>query len=849
MNALEEAQALQQQLANLRAEVQRKSREGQESRGALEQLEKRLQLHVGLFRWASARCAEALGEEPGHEPQVDGVLGTDPLEDGFKRVVGRTLTLLCRRVCSAAGEKENLQGAAVEGAPAPPIKASEATRRLASAQCELLRAQAENEELEAAQHGLRSRLGELEQALRTPRCTGLRTEQRGRVRAAEDAQRRLQRQLVELDEAFRQEREEHEEECEQFRGRVSALQRAKEAGERYIEAEEDTWVAAQEAAWGAEQAAASARAKARRAEAEACDAHNDAVEARAAAHAAEAVRRRLEADVAELRAAGAGGAGDQDCPGAALAMPRVPYGQENLDTQRTRLELHRRDEACVHEVMLAQRHAAEWHAAAERANSEMTMFRQMLEGAEATSRGLSRQWEAAMEQQQKQQAKVDEAKRMMVQSALDVQASTLRSEFLGQLEVERGRCEEETCRLRRCAAERSEQRAEIDSARHAVATLQHRTDCLEEELRQYGQRSEELDAAGRSAERLGCLEELAELRGAHAAQLAMLSAEYGGERAALRALEEEARQRGEEELACARAAQAELWQAVDWAVQGEAEEALAAQRACRSEALSARGRRVALREELRGELRAELHERLREELRAEVRNEIANDPCDELRRQLCRDLRQELRDQLRCELRSELRSEQRAGREGASPSSSTSCCSTSAGRHRTQLQQSPSVRSPSSIAVVSPSACEASPAAVRWPPAERANAGAEPRCLDRELQGVLAWVPHEASPQRAAVESPPRRAAPERPAAEPRGLGPFDGARPVTPSGTLGSARAFAMPPSPRAPHVPSIPDCAGSLEEHASAVLAAVTQSRAAWCSTVSADVEHALPHLKGHL
>eukprot|EP00913_Durusdinium_trenchii_P008401 g7892.t1 len=66
----------------------------------------------------------------------------------------------------------------------------------------------------------------------------LQTEWRGRVRAAEHAQKNLQRLMQQEAEAFEMQREQHTEELVELRLRVNALQRAKEASERYVEEED-----------------------------------------------------------------------------------------------------------------------------------------------------------------------------------------------------------------------------------------------------------------------------------------------------------------------------------------------------------------------------------------------------------------------------------------------------------------------------------------------------------------------------------------------------------------------------------------------------------------------------------
>jgi len=437
-----------------------------------------------------------------------------------------------------------------------------------------------------------------------------------------------------------------------------------------------------------------------------------------------------------------------------------------LDDWRARAELRWREDACVQEVAIAQRRAVEWRAAADEAHAEVAVLRQMLERSETASRSLGRRWEAALEQQLRQQVRVDEAKRAMVQSALDVQARSLRSEFLGELEFEHRRFEHEASLLRECADESRQQRGRLDGALRALEVHQQ-----PEEVRQRspqgptGQEEPPSSTpcqpfsagpagapAARSAgaappetmaappaspgpEELLCSEELAELRGAHAAELAALRAEHNGERLALASLKDDVRRLYDGELASVRAAQSELREAVENAVRAEAEEVLVARRAFKSEAVSVRAHKAALREELRGELQAELHGKrwaeLQEEMRAEVFEEVANDRRSDLRRALCRGLRQELRDQLRCELRSELRSEHRTTHVGVIPGSVSSHSDPEGAWQAQQQQQqhSPGVPSPSSIAEASLSPSETSPG-LGWLPAPGPPRGERgPGCL------------------------------------------------------------------------------------------------------------------------
>jgi len=696
--ASEQAESLRQQLTTAQAELQRRAKEGREAKNALNGLERRLEQFADLSTWMVARCSEALGEY--EHPSTEGIgAHADTTDDGLKRILGRTLTLLRRRASSGAEcDKENIGnvGLGAAGLAAPPpssvastasphAKASEVMLRLATVQSELLRAQAQNEELESSRRGLQARLGESEEVLQALHgrpgvspLVGLRTEQRGRLRAAEEGQKRLQRQVFELQEDAKFETCRHDEERERMRGRISSLQRAKEAGERYVETEEDSWIHAQRQERTLEVVVAGLRAELRAEEADARDASADAVEARAAAQVAEVAKRRLEGDVLQLRALvrtseRLGGA--EQPPPAVAAAPAAGGGAGESAME------------------------AEHTAAVERIGTEAQVLRRALDAETAIAETL----QESMERQRLQQEKVDEAKRAMVQSAMDEQAQTLRREFLDHLDAARDRCEVEACELRGCTEEQREQQWHLEHAQQSVTYLQRRANTFENELQRHLQglarREDEIcefsrmellayseaeeshmearcEAAVREREdervahavvavRAECQEELAAARGAHAAAVAAVHGEYSGECAALRSIEGEARKWCEDEICTARAAREALAEAARAAVQGEAEEAQSARRALRAETTAAGELHVALRDELRDEqvqqaavLRYELVCEMRKELLVEAREEVCRDvrqnPCNEIRRELSNCLRHELCDQIRTELRSEL---------------------------------------------------------------------------------------------------------------------------------------------------------------------------------------------------
>lgn len=659
--AVDQVEALTQQVAGTKAEIMKRSKEGQEAKASLATLEARITQYVEIFRWAASRCAEALGEDATQEPYVSGAItSTDTFEDGFRRMIGRTLTLLQRRAACADSDRDAAAGSASSRVGRGPAAPTDAAKRLAAAQCELLHAQARSEEFEVSEQALRRRLHEAEIAAQTPRTPGasMHTEHRQRVRAAEDAQKRLKRRAAELERDLQHEQDEHEQELEHLRARLEGLQRAKEAGEEYIESEEDTWIRIQHQLRAEEAAIEAFRSEARRAQADADDARTDAVQARAAVHAAEAARRRIEADFADQRSA----AGD-------LPTAQLDGGRNTLEVSRLRSEIQLRDEACVHEATVAQRRLDEWRVKVEHSSCEAAGLRQSLDSKAALVRSL----EERCEQQHVQQARVDEAKRAMLHSALDDQAQSLRSEFLPALEEAKRNCEQERYMLQRYEEEHMERQRRQETMHVAVAALQRQTQELEVQLHRQARDSVRAEAYNMEGERQASrevehveserrahdevTEELIEARSAHLKLLEELRAECGAELAAAQDAEQKACLRCEEELLQTRRTHASLANFAEAAARGEEEEAETARRAVRSSALSARGRRVAFQEELQAEVGSQLQMRLQAELQElhahaleEVCQDVRGNPRSELRRELCRDLRQEIRDQYRSEL-------------------------------------------------------------------------------------------------------------------------------------------------------------------------------------------------------
>jgi len=240
--------------------------------------------------------------------------------------------------------------------------------------------------------------------------------------------------------------------------------------------------------------------------------------------------------------------------------------------------------------------------------------------------------------------------------------------------------------------------------------LQRQVGALEELLsqktQQHARDEHEEEALRCQMERSrACTEAMIEMQNCLAAQLAGFYARHREECSAFSNVESELLERLEHEIAHANLERTEIMQQLQQTVNAEQEEAGVARQAIRSEVMSARGQRRALREELRAELETELSNKFRvaltEEVREELYKEVQGDPCSNVRRQLCRDLRQELRDQLRSELRSELHGEGQAYSDGSqSARLSNSLVSR---RHRINAQHSPGVVSPSTIGATSSS--------------------------------------------------------------------------------------------------------------------------------------------------
>lgn len=315
----------------------------------------------------------------------------------------------------------------------------------------------------------------------------------------------------------------------------------------------------------------------------------------------------------------------------------------------------------------------------------------------------------------------------------------------------------------------------------------------------------------------------------------------------MQAMEDQVSRQCLEEVSRARATEMELRVGIRAASENEEEEAALARRAIRSEAVAERGRRYIAIGELRKEIHQELEgkalEELREQVREELFNEIRTDPRNEFRQGLARDIRQELRDQLRSELRSELQ----ASRNAASPSGSSQThprWSHASGPPAESLQerlfttagpstyakhdvsgkacvdgiarasQSPSVITPSSTFVLSPSMSIMTPPAVhkdRKVGSVLQNSGKQPSTPNTgssswpigELQDAFARAVVATQLKEDSVVHPSLRRDYESPRVA-------ELTKPSNGTKERGST----------------------SLEDHASNILAAVTRSRAPWAS-----------------
>lgn len=695
--ATEQAEALKEELATIRTDMKRQSREGQEAKAVFGTLEKHLQQYTELFKWVRERCTETLDDDAAREFQQGGSSGSDAI-DGLKRIVGRTLTLLQRGPsCDIDCDKENKGNAR----SAPKSKkasaaAAEAAQRLATVQGELLNYEVENTELAARQRNMQDRLCETEEALSAAYKEvgfnpGLRTEQRGRLRAAEDGQRRMQKQLSQVQDELKWQYTRHEEEHERMRSRLSALQRAKEAGERYVETEEDTWIQAQRQERVLQSEYNCMRSEIKDAESDAREARADSAEARAALQIAAATKKRLEVELEEMQGAELPSTSRSTTHDHSLAIAaEARLEMETVEKLRTELAMlyeeaniaDRRSQELTQETYLFrckaaadEGHTEEWHAAADDARKEYQELQQALNEHTHSSKSREQELKDTLEKQRAQQAKIDEAKRVMVNNAMDEQEQTLTHE----MSAVRARYEES---LHELHDQYQEQKLQLDFSRKSLFFYEQCAQTLESELQQQSQdrllqeqqicefgrteltamaaqqeatlqarvdavsseRTEQIVADAIASAKSKFNEELAHLHGTHAAAVAAVHGEYSGEIAAMRQSELARR----DELAAARLACDAAEAAGGEATYLEEEKMRAAQRSIMEEAAALRSRGEKMRVELRKELWTESFIKARQEVYEEARR----NPRNKLRQEISEQLRAEFRDDMQSELQS-----------------------------------------------------------------------------------------------------------------------------------------------------------------------------------------------------
>jgi hypothetical protein len=428
-------------------------------------------------------------------------------------------------------------------------------------------------------------------------------------------------------------------------------------------------------------------------------------------------KRKLEADLEELQAAAAqarrsspkeGRSPTQDHSLALAAEVRSEM--EAFENARAECSVLREEVSSVerqfqaqeqetellrHRIVEEEQSVAEWCSTASSAQKDVVDLRKALDEKVQASHHMELQFKAAVESQQAQQARIDEAKRGMVNSAMEEQEQTLRHEMSCVEASANAHYQEAVRELQHCADKHQEQMLHMDHANKSLvfykqqactfeAELQHQRQdlaCQEQRICDFGRaeltamtaqqeanlqahvdavssaKTEDMIAEAVAASQARHMEEVAELRGSHAAMVAAVHGEYSGQIAAMRHLE----LAGRDELATARLACEAAEAAGEETFHIEAEKVRVAQRRVRDEAVALRLRGEKLHIELRKELFEGWHSEHWVEsfnkARSEVLEEVRSNPCSPLRRELCRDLRHELSDQLRAEIHREMRSE------------------------------------------------------------------------------------------------------------------------------------------------------------------------------------------------
>lgn len=465
----------------------------------------------------------------------------------------------------------------------------------------------------------------------------LHTEWRGRVRAAEQAQKKMQRLMQKEAEAQEAQREMQTEEMVELKLRVNALQRAKEVSERFVEEEEECWLRSKAQLREAETEVLSAMASARHYEAEARCASGDAVRAQAKATGAEAARRRLQAEVESLQ----------------REAQRSPPPLQDLG----KVQQSWRDTAALEEVSEAQRQMGHWRNEAERSCAELTKLRASCE---------------QLQLQSIEQAKVEEAKRRLMQQALKEQAQEMQREFDQALREVQDLRDKQSFQL-----QVSMLTSELEDLRSKQVESDSRLEQLQDELSKSADLLHSSEASMRvwqneaQQQKEQLSEEVFELHQSYAKRLQNLRAQQGGEKRAFQAVEDELRQIYTEEVQVCRRNQEAWAEATEAAFTGEVAEARLARMAVEESESAALRHETQVQEKLQEQLvmlknhlggefaptglhpaSHELFKQLCVSIEAALCDEVRGNPCSELRRTLRRDLKQELRDQLRSEVHS-----------------------------------------------------------------------------------------------------------------------------------------------------------------------------------------------------
>eukprot|EP00929_Paragymnodinium_shiwhaense_P020545 TRINITY_DN13663_c0_g1_i1.p1 TRINITY_DN13663_c0_g1~~TRINITY_DN13663_c0_g1_i1.p1 ORF type:complete len:1108 (-),score=337.52 TRINITY_DN13663_c0_g1_i1:663-3986(-) len=626
------------------------------AQGREERLEEQMSVHTQELRAARADADIALEEAQRWRQAVLGVEATMATENQLAAEVEGALRSELREarekwkqererfreeIRRLQGNSKDLQG-----------RYRAEHERLAGLQEELARQKAMVEQLECTRSGLQDRLHAAEQellknGLGTQHSTrsqspGFRTEQRGRIRSLLEEHKTLQGKIQELERSAEEERGESDEQLEHLEERLRSQRRGKEAAEKRLLASEE------------EHAQSMGKAELERM-------RKEAAAAQTTARNVEALNRGLEAEVQLLQQRLV-----SQQQGSHL-MWEAPDGKGKNGHR----ELHvdkRLDAELMEEVFAARQQLMEARAAAVKSEDRALQMEQGLLEEEAGSHQLRaelREHAARSEQEQVKQAKVEEAKRLMIQRAMDEQARQLQGEYAAALQDARKQVEEECTALRR-ALRKSECTGDRDQS--SLLQLRQRASEFESQLSKQVQslvRSEEAmtlrsrqelqaaqDEDAKMRDMMASLQEqkaeaLTLLERHHDSESMRLHGEYNGECMALRRLQADFQSHVEAEVAVV-------------ASRHETEEVVRSQAALKAEMKAMQRCIVAAQAEVAHQYSQAVRNELREAARREILLDVQENPCSALRKELCQDLRQELRDQVRVEMRSEVRSELRS---------------------------------------------------------------------------------------------------------------------------------------------------------------------------------------------